>query len=225
MYTYSMVKRHDIKFLVILLTFVLIPLSKAHSAPVNVPPDAESQSPNEGRASAEGSSEKLDTMNVAEPRKEKQEQLPQYHTVFFYPYQCSMSPRLGALYDLKNSSDGQQIDYIVGFNYMFHSVTSRHIEIGADLFSIGLGRLHGGWRWIYQEHSRFRPFSKLALGLEYDGAEGLGSFLDFGNYQVIATGGLEYMIIDPASLRLDLDVTFSRDRLFTSLTIGYSWAW
>jgi len=142
----------------------------------------------------------------------------------FYPYQSSISPRIGGIYFSKPLTGGN-IQSFLGFNYMFDSPTTRHMEMGADLISGALGIFHAAYRWMYSPNSANRKFVKAGISLIIEPSNELSNFLIPENYQVRVAAGMEWLLLMPMSLRLDLEMAFALSGLQGTLVMGYSWAW
>jgi hypothetical protein len=166
------------------------------------------------------------TIDITQPKAATAEQklLIQDEQEAFYPFQSSISPRLGAvLMDSSISSNTKM--YLLGFNYMADSPLSEHWEAGADLISNSSGYFHGGKKWVYRHHTSFRPFLKAALAVLVEPGKALGSFVEYKNYQVRLAGGAELLINSPMSLRADLEAGFSLKGTWAAFILGYSYAW
>lgn len=140
---------------------------------------------------------------------------------YFYQYRQGLLVRGGLLLDF-NQADTLGSDF--GFQYRFPFRNSQRLEIGADLLNEGVGILHAA-RFHFLDDSRMRWFYKYGLGIRIVPAQQLVTFLKLANWQARIGGGLEWTIEDPFSIRLDLESTFSTEKLTAISTIGVTYGW
>lgn len=140
---------------------------------------------------------------------------------YFYQYRQGLLVRGGLLLDF-NQADTLGSDF--GFQYRFPFRNSQRLEIGADLLNEGAGILHAA-RFHFLDDSRMRWFYKYGLGIRIVPAQQLVTFLKLANWQARIGGGLEWTIEDPFSIRIDLESTFSTEKLTAISTIGVTYGW
>ena len=144
---------------------------------------------------------------------------------FFYPYTQSMSPKLGLLFDMANTDSDDAFLYLLGVNYMLPRYRSPQLELSADLISNSTGHLSAVVRWILFERNSFRPFYKAGLTHKVEADQQLGSFTNLDNYLIRVGAGLEEYLKDPASIRLEAELSIGLENIFFGLILGYSWGW
>jgi hypothetical protein len=140
---------------------------------------------------------------------------------YFYQYRQTLMVRGGVLMDF-NQTDTLGSDF--GFQYRFPFRNSQRIEVGADLLNEGAGILHAA-RFHSLDDSRMRWFYKYGLGIRVVPSQQLVTFLKLGNWQARISGGLEWTIEDPFSLRFDIEGTISSEKLTAISTIGVTYGW
>src|SRR4029078_12514947 len=78
---------------------------------------------------------------------------------YFYPYRQALSPRVGLIFGVRDSSDAKNImNLLLGFNYLMPRPASPQYEVGADLSLGNLGFVNVTRRFIYNERGSFRPY-------------------------------------------------------------------
>jgi hypothetical protein len=200
-------------------TLVLIPVL-VFAAPEDPAPNLDQ---NPTPVTETGDLYKLKPVDVSQPGPQKTKNV-RAEKEYLYPYQSSMGPRLGV--SLSNKSiEIEEFVYLVGFYYMFPSISSQHIEAGADLLSNRVGRVNGAYKWIFNGSEKFRPFTKAGLSLLLESEKGLGNVIDYHQYSARIGGGVEDLLQDPASLRWDLEFTVGFQEVGVNLVFGYSWGW
>lgn len=137
-------------------------------------------------------------------------------------YDQSMSPRLILSFDLK---DLTQVDYGFGFNYMFPSQSSKHIEIGADLLTKDLGFIRVGRKHIYYQKQHFRPYIKYGVGISSNASQQMAALVNYKNYYLNFTVGIEDVLKIPMSVRMETEVFYSAQSSYWFNVLSYSWAW
>ncbi len=140
----------------------------------------------------------------------------------YYPYQQALTFRSG--YESDFPKLGVE-DWVLGFQYMFPKFLSPKLEAGADLHKEGVGHLHVGVRWIYNEKTYFRPSLKLAFDHRIDSKDGIATLGEFKNYYVRAGGTLEYVAWNPYSIRLDNEFLINWDKMRYLILLGISRGW
>jgi len=140
----------------------------------------------------------------------------------YYNYSQAFTVRGGTSTDFpKISLD----DALLGFAYMFPKFLSPKLEAGADLHESGRGHVHVGTRWIYFERSYFRPSVKLALDHAIDGRYGLGTLVKREDWFARGSATLEYVFLNPYSLRLEPEMLINFDHTILVITLGLSRGW
>jgi len=139
---------------------------------------------------------------------------------YFYTYKQSISPRIGVLV-----FDTDELFFLFGFHYMLASNNSPWHEIGTDLVSNGTGNFNWCYKWVFFETTRTRPFVKAGANLKLDPSLGLSNFVALQNYSLKIAIGIEDMLADPLSGRIDLEGLIGMSGYNYSLVLGYSWAW
>lgn len=145
----------------------------------------------------------------------KIEQSPEY----FYQYRKALTGRLGLGYDTKSSATFSDI----GASFLFsHKLKS--YEAAADLMSDGAGLIHAYRRFIYGS-GRFRPYSKVGIGVRIVPADQLATVLRYEHYQLRGGGGAEWLVMNAISARLDGELAVSARGLQALVTLGAVFAW
>lgn len=205
-----------------LIVALLIP-TLGEGAPQTLPPDKDLNTTSQDGFNDPSREEEMHSLTVTTPPPlVKSEKKFASSENYFYPYQSSISPRFGVFFDSQNLTS---IQYIFGFNYLAESVTNRHWEFGADLYSNANGSLSGGYRWIFFPNDKFRPYAKAGGSLLMVPSDGLGNFISLSHYRVLGAVGFEDILRDPMSVRIDLEVAVGTQRSSVQLCVGYSWAW
>lgn len=137
-------------------------------------------------------------------------------------YDQSMSPRLILAFDL---SELTNIDYGFGINYMFASKTSKHIEIGADFLTKDIGFFRIGQKDIFYKKQTFRPFIKYGVALSTNANEQLAGIVNYENYFLNFSLGLEDLLKIPMSVRVETEFYISSNQSYWFNVLSYSWAW
>lgn len=138
---------------------------------------------------------------------------------YFHKYRQAISAQIGLVYDTKAASDGTDTLSRASVQYMFTTEGRLNFEGGADLLSDGSGAIHVSQRKIYGQ-SRFRPFIKAGAGVRIVPADQLATFLRHENYQIRAGGGLEHLVRDPYSVRIELELMASSRSQAGTLLVG-----
>ncbi len=162
-----------------------------------------------------------DDMQITQPPILHGEPL-QLKTPRYYPYQQQLTFRFGQAGNFpKISLD----DNVLGFQYMFPKFLSPRLEAGADLHDEGVGHVHIGTRWFYNERGYFRPSAKISLDAKLDAKENLATFASIQNYYLRTTGTLEYVVWNPYSVRLETEFFFGSKNSLFELSLGISRGW
>lgn len=140
---------------------------------------------------------------------------------YFYRYRQSLMFRGGALVD---SNQTNMLGSNIGFQYRFPFDISRRFEIGADLLNEGAGVLHAS-QFQFSDDSRLRWFSKYGVGIRVIPSQQLVTFLKLANWQARLGGGSEWTVIDPFSLRLEVEGAISTEKLTVIATVGFAYGW
>ena len=203
-------------------TLVLTPLL-AISAPSNLPPlaDPVKDSSEEVNDNADEQKSKLESMSVTDvPEVKKTEK--EKKTQFFYPYKQSLAPRLAAVFDTDTLSNKEAPNYAIGLSYMLPSKETQHWEAHVDVVSNSTGRLGFASKWVFRRESKLRPHLKAGVTLNALPRDGLGSFLRWKQYEAYAAMGLEDMLKDPVSVRIDFEVMANTNGVHFQVALGYS---
>ncbi len=159
-------------------------------------------------------------MQISKPDPTPEKLRPAH--VRYYPYQQQLTVRYGRASDFPKLRFNENV---TGFQYMFPKFLSPKLEAGADLHDDGVGHVHAGWRWIYNERGYFRPSAKLSADVLIDGEEGLATFAEVSNYFVRTTGTIELVVWNPYSIRLENELYVGSKRCIYSATLGLSRGW
>jgi hypothetical protein len=138
----------------------------------------------------------------------------------YYPYQQALTFRTG--YDSNWPKLGVD-HWILGFQYLFPKFLSPKLEAGADSLDNGSGHLHAGARWFYNERGYFRPSVKASLDHLAESQHGLATLTKLANYYFRGSATLEWVVSNPASIRLEHEMFFNFDRVRANITLGLSW--
>jgi hypothetical protein len=150
------------------------------------------------------------------------EGIPEKPDAEYYAYQQQLTFRYGLATDLGKMSFN---DNVIGFQYLFPKFLSPKLEAGADLHNDGIGHIHVGMRWIYQERSYFRPSVKVGLDHKASSQEGLATLTHRDNYYLRGTMALEYVVWNPYSLRLEHEFLLGFRDTSMEITLGLSRGW
>ncbi len=140
---------------------------------------------------------------------------------YFYKFRNSLSFRAGleeSLNDVENPGP------LFGFLYAFPLQDLRGVEAGADLSRDGNGTIHFASRQT-SGTEKFRWFYKLGGGIKIVASDQLVTFLRLRNWQARLSGGFEFTVSDPVSLRLDLDSVLNTSGVSLLGTLGVQFAW
>ena len=210
-----------------ILTIVLVSAligRVAWGAPHTPEPNLDQEPPPK---SEEPKIKEIESVTVTEPPKATEEpHVVKQEASYFFPYQSSMGPRLGFLLDPSAEISLENPPGVIfGFFYMLRSVTSRHYEVAADLYSDGKGSMSAAMKLVFQSTEKIRPFAKAGLLIVLTPDKGLANFVDYKQYMGVVGIGLEDLLKEPASLRWDVEVAAGLSGFFATVIFGYSWAW
>jgi len=163
--------------------------------------------------------ERAGQVEMSEPQSEGSK--PQNTQAYYFRYRQSITVRGGIE---EKFNDIGSPGSILSVLYWFPRKDLRGIEGGADLQSDGSGTIHIASRNVIGK-GRWRGFHKLGGGVRIVPSDQMVTFLRLKNWQLRMSGGVEYSISDPYTLRLDLDGTASIERLAALLTLGVAWNW
>jgi hypothetical protein len=145
-------------------------------------------------------------------------------TEVYFPYQSSISARLGMGTDSKKISINEYY-HLYGVLYQLPSDTGVHWETGTDVYNDGTGVFSFGRKWRLHKDEAFRPYYKLAVALHADPSEQLTTFLRTENFLIRPSAGFEYFLEHPSSARLELETEISTKLIGFHFCVGYSYAW
>ena len=163
-------------------------------------------------------------MSITEPPPLKTSSIEKKTVEIFYPYQSSLSPRLGM------GSDSQLFPsytfyYLLGVHYMLPNQNGRHWEVGVDAINNGTGRLTLGKKFVSNHNGASRPYFKVAAGVKLDPSEQFNTILKLDFYQLRVATGFEYFLAHPISARVDFEGFVTTKSSGIQVVMGYSWAW
>jgi hypothetical protein len=141
----------------------------------------------------------------------------------YYTYQQALTLRGGFGLDL--SGDTDEVQRVLGAQYMLPSFLSPRVEIGADLHNDGNGHIHVGLRKVFSERGYFHPSLKAGLDHLVDSKENLATFTHINNYYLSTAGTIEFVVWNPYSLRLEEELLFGLKKTWSITTLGLSRAW
>lgn len=162
----------------------------------------------------------IEGLDISTPPPEKK---ASDETSIYFPYESSISPRLGMGTDSTLLAQNTYY-YLFGFNYLFQSTSSSHLEVGFDLINDGSGVITVGQRTIYDQSTYLRPYFKIAVGLKTNASDQLNTFLKKDNYRLIPSMGLERILFKNSSARIDLEPYLTLTTVGLILVMGYSYA-
>lgn len=213
--------KHPHRFLIIcfgLAFVVFLPPRAAEAARTPHVPDFSDSSADQERATTD-EIERAKLVNVTAPDPALLR--PARAQDYFYHYRNSLSVRAGvdvALNALDNPGP------ILGLLYHFPQKDLRALEAGADLNRNGEGVLHLASRTT-EGRETFRWFYKIGAGIRIVASEQLVTIARLKNWQVRLSGGFEWTLSGPASLRADLDLVGTSERVGLLSTLGIAFAW
>jgi len=160
-----------------------------------------------------------ETVDIAEPPKPGRKTKLGY----FYHYRRSFTLRYGGMYrkilphDDKTYANG-------GIQFGFMTESRSQYEIGADVVSGGNGMLHVARKWVFDD-SRLRRFTKAGLGFFIEPENNFASLMKYETLLIEGALGLEYLFVDPQSIRAEIEAGFGHKTLQAAFFLGYVWAW
>jgi hypothetical protein len=140
----------------------------------------------------------------------------------YYPYQQQLTVRYGQASDFPSFKFN---DSIIGFQYLFPKFLAPKLEAGADLHRNGIGHIHAGARYMWLERSYFRPSLKIGVDNLVDSSSGLATFATIDNYYLRGTATLEYVVWNPYSVRLEVELLMGLTKQISEYTLGLSRGW
>ncbi len=143
---------------------------------------------------------------------------------YFHKYRKGLSALGGYVYDTKFAQDNSDPLMRVSVLYLFPDQSLREYEVSVDIASDKFGAISFARRFIYSR-TRFRPYSKLGLGLRIDPNDQLAAFLRYKYYKVFGAIGFELLIDEPINLRFELQTGASINSFDGSASLGLAWAW
>lgn len=180
------------------------------------PDEVTNESPSEPATEEEiARARELELSPAPEPKTEK------LSDRYFYKYHNAITVRGGIE---ERFNDLGTVGSVLSVLYWLPRRDFRGIEGGADLLSDGAGTFHLASRTLVGR-GRWRAFHKIGGGVRIVPSDQLVTFLRLRNWQIRIGGGAEYTISDPISLRVDLEGTFTVEKLAGVLTLGASWSW
>lgn len=164
---------------------------------------------------------KLDAMEITEPtpvvtKKEKKYQ---------FKFNESAGPRIGMVLSAAKLRERKRPDYLIGFQYMMASKSNLHGEFGADANTYGSGHVFGSAKYIFSHKEKRRPFVKGGMMLIPNPADGLGAFLRIESYNALLGAGLEDLLKENLSIRIDIELIIGPSQSAALINFGHSWAW
>jgi hypothetical protein len=195
----------------------------AHAA-LDVDPSTVVEPNSETQAEPSDVSPAVKEMSIAIPPARKSELKSGEASEIFYPYQTSISPRLGWGSDSKLLSS-YTFFYFFGFNYALPNQNGRHWEVGFDVNNDGTGVLALGKKMVANYNSAIRPYFKYGAAVKMMPSEQLNTLLKYENYQLRASAGFEYFLTHPMSARVDFEAFAALKFVGFQAVMGYSWAW
>ena len=140
----------------------------------------------------------------------------------YYPYQQQLTFRMG--FNGVFPADHFE-NRVIGFQYLFPKFLAPKLEAGADLQNGGNGHIYAGMRWIWWERSYFRPSLKLSGDHLVTSSEGLSTFTHYENYYLRGTATLEYVVWNPYSVRVEVELLAGFQNMLSEFTVGLSRGW
>jgi hypothetical protein len=169
----------------------------------------------------------------ADPEKEKSVDIApappprpsQHKPEFFYKYRNELSPMMGIAYDTKAIDDERSGTLtVLSMRYHFATDTLAPFEIGAELLSNGSGAFAAQKRYNFSRTS-LRPYTAIGAGIRIVPNDEIATLLKYEHYQLRASAGLEYLVYDPASFRIDVTGAITIKSVQVQALLGGVWAW
>lgn len=140
---------------------------------------------------------------------------------YFYRFRHVITARAGVE---ESFTDIQNPGPAFGFLYRFPTRDLRGVEAGADISRDGNGTLHFA-SFDTSGFEKFRWFYKFGGGIRIIASDQLVTFLRIRNWQARLSGGFEFTISDPISLRFDADSIWATDGIKILATLGIALGW
>ncbi len=146
---------------------------------------------------------------------------------FFFSYEESFTLRMSSAIDFKEleKKDGNKdLSLVFGMKYMLKSSNSKHQEYGIDLVTGRSSRLYlnGGYKFIIDHSEALRPYYKVGAAIRFDEGDHLETPFDLKSWSLVMSAGLEDLIKDPSSLRVDLDIFMGKEDFLALVSLGWS---
>jgi hypothetical protein len=145
----------------------------------------------------------------------------------FYPYDQSISVRLGFAFDIKElnarNPEDKEYSFLVGLRYQLPSITKNTFEIGFDFLTQPKLYLTGVYKIIFYRTEAFRPFLSLGTSLRFDEGDKFETPLTYKSYNLYFSTGFEDQIAQARSIRLDFDIHYGDDDFLFLISGGYTW--
>ncbi len=202
------------------MTFVLLMSVKVFAAPADL--ETNNDAVVDSDAQKTEIHHKLDALQITQPPKEL---LQKEEKEYIFPYNQSLSPRYGIVFDQETFSNRQLPDYIIGVNFMLPSDDHIHWEVGADVRSNATGRLNVGYKYVINYKSSLRPYGKVGFSMLATPKDGIASILRLTNYHALIAFGIEDTLTDPLSFRMDIELVAGSEQIAAFLCFGYVWSW
>jgi hypothetical protein len=142
---------------------------------------------------------------------------------YFFRYRRAITLRAGSFHRLNNLPEPGGLISVL---YWFPLKDLRGVELGADLVvhdQQESGTIHFASRHVYG-NDRFRGFYKFGGGIRIVPDEQLVTFLKLANWQMRLGTGFEYAVLDPVSIRLDVESAVSTQFISLMATLGLAFA-
>lgn len=198
-------------FLTLVLTSSVI-WAKPHNT-ADTPPPTEEKPPIDPMFSEKN-------LIVSPLPKELEEQLKPPKS---YPYHHAITPRISALIDMEKIIDEKKLDYLIGFTYLFKKYYSPKWELGIDIGNNSIAFLNFSRRWIFNERQGLRPYFKLGLTHKMEAKGKLANISNLEAFLGRASLGIEDLLSDPYSFRMEIEVAVGKNDFLGFFSIGYSW--
>ncbi len=175
----------------------------------------------DGSASQASSKLVRETVDIAEPPPPQKSPA---RIGYYYRYRQSLTLRLGGMFRRNLPEEQDETFSVIGLQFSLKTDHQSIYEIGADMLSGAQGAVHLARKWVYGD-SRFRPFTKIGLGLIVEPKNNLASVLKYEKLLLEGSWGFEHLFADPQSIRIELEAAAGRENLQGTLLLGYVWAW
>jgi hypothetical protein len=169
--------------------------------------------------------EGIHDMQIQTPPKVDVAKIKTSQQTVYFPYQSSVSPRLGFGTDTNRLREGNIYYYFYGLQYQLPNDQGIHWEATADVINDGTGVISVGRKLRLTPTEATRPYFKLAGAIHINPSEQLTTFLRSENFQLRPSAGFEYFLQHPSSVRVELETWFSLRYMGLHLSVGYAYAW